>query len=53
MQAEVKILVVLVAANLPNYNSGANIACLDLYVLSGHLLYHTQGVGPMAIPSIL
>uniref|UniRef100_A0A671KTV7 Uncharacterized protein n=1 Tax=Sinocyclocheilus anshuiensis TaxID=1608454 RepID=A0A671KTV7_9TELE len=61
MQAEVKILVVLVlhrihnllwhphrkgevAANLPNYNSGADIACLDLHVLSRHLLYYAKSI---------
>uniref|UniRef100_A0A8C2BXY8 Uncharacterized protein n=1 Tax=Cyprinus carpio TaxID=7962 RepID=A0A8C2BXY8_CYPCA len=42
MQAEVKILAVLVAANLPYYNSGADIACLDLHVLSRHLLYYAK-----------
>uniref|UniRef100_A0A8C6N9S8 Uncharacterized protein n=1 Tax=Melopsittacus undulatus TaxID=13146 RepID=A0A8C6N9S8_MELUD len=42
-----------VPAHLPHHDGGANVLCLDLYVLARHLLGDLQAVGSVFIPTVL
>uniref|UniRef100_A0A3Q2NQ84 Uncharacterized protein n=1 Tax=Fundulus heteroclitus TaxID=8078 RepID=A0A3Q2NQ84_FUNHE len=41
-----------VAAHLPHHDGGADVLGLDLHVLPGSLLHHSQSVGPVAVASV-
>uniref|UniRef100_A0A3Q4I9B7 Secreted protein n=1 Tax=Neolamprologus brichardi TaxID=32507 RepID=A0A3Q4I9B7_NEOBR len=48
-----QVQVLVVAAYLPDYDGCSDVSRLNLHMLPGNLLHHTQGVRSVAVASVL